>query len=76
MSTHRASLSPHVPSLRGKGQRFWTVVSDLVRGEVIGFAQDRAEETLPTPLTMRRDRRSWSAVEVALAAVAPDGAAG
>lgn len=31
---------------RGKGQQFWTVLSDLVRGEVIGLARDRTEEAL------------------------------
>ena len=30
---------------RGKGQQFWTVLSDLVRGEVIGLAKDRGEES-------------------------------
>jgi transposase len=28
---------------RGKGQRFWTVLSDIVHGEVIGLRQDRSE---------------------------------
>ena len=28
---------------RGKGQRFWTVLSDVVHGEVIGLRQDRTE---------------------------------
>lgn len=35
---------------RGKGQRFWTVLSDLVRGEVIGLQKDRSEESLRTLL--------------------------
>src|SRR5262249_52778164 len=30
---------------RGKGQRFWTVLSDVVHGEVIGLRQDRTEAT-------------------------------
>jgi transposase len=30
---------------RGKGQRFWTVLSDVVHGEVIGLRQDRSEAT-------------------------------
>ncbi|HWK10672.1 MAG TPA: transposase family protein, partial [Vicinamibacterales bacterium] len=29
---------------RGKGQHFWTVLSDLVRGEVIGLTKDRSED--------------------------------
>jgi transposase len=28
---------------RGKGQRFWTVLSDVVHGEMIGVRQDRSE---------------------------------
>jgi transposase len=36
---------------RGKGQQFWTVLSDLVRGEVIGLAKDRGEDSLRTLLT-------------------------
>ena len=30
---------------RGKGQRFWTVLSDVVHGEVMGLRQDRSEGT-------------------------------
>lgn len=30
---------------RGKGQHFWTVLSDIVHGEVIGLRQDRSEAT-------------------------------
>ena len=36
---------------RGKGQRFWTVLSDVVHGEVIGLRQDRSEATAMTLLT-------------------------
>jgi transposase len=36
---------------RGKGQRFWTVLSDVVHGEVIGLRQDRSEATATTLLT-------------------------
>jgi transposase len=36
---------------RGKGQQFWTVLSDVVRGEVIGLRQDRSEATATTLLT-------------------------
>lgn len=48
---------------RGKGQRFWTVLSDLVRGEVIGLEQDRTEASLRTLLTTRLDARQRAAVE-------------
>lgn len=36
---------------RGKGQRFWTVLSDVVHGEVIGFRQDRTEAAATALLT-------------------------
>ena len=36
---------------RGKGQRFWTVLSDVVRGEVMGLRQDRTTATATTLLT-------------------------
>jgi len=48
---------------RGKGQQFWTVLSDLVRGEVIGLEQDRSEESLRTLLKDRLHARQRSAVE-------------
>ena len=48
---------------RGKGQQFWTVLSDLVRGEVIGLAKDRNEASLRTLLTTRLDARQRAAVE-------------
>ena len=48
---------------RGKGYRFWTVLSDLVRGEVIGLARDRTEQSLTTLLTERLDARQRAAVE-------------
>jgi transposase len=48
---------------RGKGQRFWTVLSDLVRGEVIGLQQDRREDSLRTLLNDRLDARQRAAVE-------------
>ena len=48
---------------RGKGQQFWTVLSDLVRGEVIGLEQDRSEASLRTLLTTRLDARQRAAVE-------------
>lgn len=48
---------------RGKGQQFWTVLSDLVRGEVIGLEKDRSEASLRTLLTNRLDARQRAAVE-------------
>jgi transposase len=48
---------------RGKGQRFWTVLSDLVRGEVLGLAKDRTEESLATLVTTQLDTRQRAAVE-------------
>jgi transposase len=48
---------------RGKGQQFWTVLSDLVRGEVIGLQQDRSEDSLRTLLSDRCDARQRGAVE-------------
>jgi transposase len=48
---------------RGKGQQFWTVLSDLVRGEVIGLAKDRSEDSLRTLVTTCLDARQRVAVE-------------
>ena len=48
---------------RGKGQHFWTVLSDLARGEVIGLQQDRSEDSLRTLLKDRMDARQRAAVE-------------
>jgi transposase len=48
---------------RGKGQRFWTVLSDLVRGEVIGLQRDRSEDSLRTLLHERLDARQRATVE-------------
>ncbi len=36
---------------RGKGQRFWTVLSDVVHGEVVGLRQDRTVATTTALLT-------------------------
>ena len=41
---------------RGKGQHFWTVLSDLVRSEVIGLQKDRSEESFRTLLNDRLDQ--------------------
>jgi transposase len=48
---------------RGKGQQFWTVLSDLVRGEVIGLSKHRSEDSLRTLLTTRPEARQRAAVE-------------
>lgn len=40
-----------------------TVRSDLVRGEIIGLAKDRSEDSLRTLLTTRLDARQRAAVE-------------
>lgn len=48
---------------RSQGQRFWTVLSDLVRGEVIGLQKDRSEESLRTLLHDHLDARQRAAVE-------------
>jgi len=48
---------------RGKGYRFWTVLSDVVRGEVWGLARDRTEASLTGLLTQCLDARQRAAVE-------------
>jgi len=48
---------------RGKGQKYWTVLSDLVHGEVMGLAQDRTEDALKSLLLGRLDARQRAAVE-------------
>jgi transposase len=48
---------------RGKGQKYWTVLSDVVHGEVLGLAQDRTEEALKSLLLGRLDARQRAAVE-------------
>jgi transposase len=47
---------------RGKGQQFWTVLSDVVHGEVIGLGQDRTE-TSATTLLME-DLTPWQRAAV------------
>lgn len=47
---------------RGKGQRFWTVLSDVVNGEVIGLRQDRTEATARTLLTTDLTGRQRGAI--------------
>jgi transposase len=65
----RAERQPRHPGLdeiqRGKGQRFWTVLSDVVHGEVVGLRRDRAEATataLPTEDLTPRQRAAVTAV--------------
>jgi len=48
---------------RGTGQQFWTVLSALVRGEVIGLAKDRSEDSLRMLLTTCLGPRQRAAVE-------------
>jgi hypothetical protein len=40
---------------RGKGQQFWTILSDIVHGEVLGLRQDRTEATARTLLETELD---------------------
>ena len=47
---------------RGKGQRFWTVLSDVVRGEVMGLRQDRTTTTATTLLTEDLDPHQRGAI--------------
>jgi transposase len=48
---------------RGKAQKFYTVLSDLVHGEVIGLAPDRTEDSLANLLTTTLDARQRAAVQ-------------
>ena len=48
---------------RGKAQKFYTVLSDLVHGEVIGLAPDRTEVSLAGLITTCLDRRQRAAVD-------------
>jgi transposase len=48
---------------RGKAQKFYTVLSDLVHGEVIGLAKDRSEASLTGLLTTSLDARQRAAVD-------------
>ena len=48
---------------RGKAQQIYTVLSDLVHGEVIGLAKDRTAESLSGLLTTCLDARQRAAVE-------------
>ena len=48
---------------RGKTQKFYTVLSDLVHGEVIGLAKDRTEASLTGLLNTCLDPRQRAAVK-------------
>src|SRR6266581_4676217 len=48
---------------RGKGQQYWTVLSDLVHGEVIGLARDRTQESLSGLLKEQLDNRQRASVQ-------------
>lgn len=48
---------------RGKAQKFYTVLSNLVRGEVIGLAKDRSEDSLAGLVTTCLDARQRAAVK-------------
>src|SRR5439155_21152344 len=50
---------------RGKGQRFWTVLSDIVHGEVIGLRQDRTEAAATALLTEDLSGRERAAITAA-----------
>jgi transposase len=52
---------------RGTGQKFYTVLSDLVHAEVIGPAKDRTEESFAGLLTTSLDARQRATVKAACA---------
>jgi transposase len=47
---------------RGKGQRFWTVLSDVVHSEVMGLRQDRTEAAATALLTEELTGRQRAAI--------------
>jgi transposase len=47
---------------RGKGQQFWTVLSDVVHGEVIGLRKDRSEAGATALLTEELSARQRAAI--------------
>ncbi len=63
---HRPKRQPRHVGLdeiqRGKGQRFWTVLSDVVHGEVMGLRQDRTEATVTALLTQDLTGRQRAAI--------------
>jgi transposase len=50
---------------RGKGQRFWTVLSDVVHGEVMGLREDGSEAEAAALLTEDLRRRQLSSIAAA-----------
>jgi len=50
---------------RGKGQRFWTVLSDVVHGEVMGLRPDRTEAAATALLTEELTARQRGAITAA-----------
>ena len=50
---------------RGKGQRFWTVLSDVVHGEVMGLRQERTEAAATARLTEELAGRQRAAITAA-----------
>ncbi len=50
---------------RGKGQRFWTVLSDVVHGEVMGLRRDRTEVAATELLTEELTGRQRAAITAA-----------
>jgi transposase len=52
---------------RGKGQQFWTVLSDIVHGEVIGLRRDRTEATARTLLETDLDAAQRGRVQAVCA---------
>jgi len=47
---------------RGKGQRFWTVLSDVIHGQVMGLRHDRSEATATALLTEDLTARQRGAI--------------
>ncbi len=47
---------------RGKGQHFWTVLSDVVRGEIMRLRRDRTEDTAKALLTTELDGHQRGAI--------------
>ncbi|PYR46489.1 MAG: hypothetical protein DMF89_21980 [Acidobacteria bacterium] len=67
LGSHAAAPAPRHPGAdeihRGKRQKFYTVLSDLVHGEVIGLAPERTKDSLTGLLTTSLDARQRAAVE-------------
>ena len=62
--TEAPATTPRADEIhRGKTQKFYTVLSDLVHGEVIGLAKDRTEASLTGLLNTCLDPRQRAAVK-------------